>query len=56
MEWISIGKFAKMVGLTPTTIRRMHVISELDKGRRKKWMDEVKANAVSKKDTAEADT
>ena len=29
MELISIGKFAKMVGLTPTTIRRMHETGEL---------------------------
>lgn len=25
MELISIGKFAKMVGVTPTTLRRMHI-------------------------------
>ena len=25
MELISIGKFAKMVGVTPTTLRRMHL-------------------------------
>ncbi len=29
MELISIGKFAKMVGLTPTTLRRMHNTGEL---------------------------
>ena len=29
MELISLGKFAKMVGLTPTTIRRMHETGEL---------------------------
>ena len=29
MELISIGKFAKMVGLTPTTIRQMHETGEL---------------------------
>lgn len=29
MELISIGKFAKMVGLTPTTLRRMHDTGEL---------------------------
>lgn len=29
MELISIGKFAKMVGLTPTTLRRMHETGEL---------------------------
>lgn len=28
MELISIGKFAKMVGLTPTTLRRMHDTGE----------------------------
>ncbi len=29
MELISIGKFAKIVGLTPTTLRRMHNSDEL---------------------------
>lgn len=29
MELISIGKFAKMVGVTPTTLRRMHDAGEL---------------------------
>lgn len=29
MELISIGKFAKMVGVTPTTLRRMHDTGEL---------------------------
>lgn len=29
MELISIGKFAKMVGVTPTTLRRMHKSGEL---------------------------
>lgn len=29
MELISIGKFAKLVGLTPTTLRRMHDSGEL---------------------------
>lgn len=29
MELISIGKFAKIVGLTPTTLRRMHDSGEL---------------------------
>ena len=29
MELISIGKFAKMVGVTPTTLRRMHDSGEL---------------------------
>lgn len=29
MELISIGKFAKMVGVTPTTLRRMHETGEL---------------------------
>ena len=29
MELISIGKFAKMVGITPTTLRRMHETGEL---------------------------
>ena len=29
MELISIGKFAKMIGLTPTTLRRMHNTGEL---------------------------
>ena len=28
MELISIGKFAKMVGITPTTLRRMHETGE----------------------------
>ncbi len=28
MEWISIGNFANMVGLTPTTLRRMHDTGE----------------------------
>ena len=29
MELISIGKFAKMVGVTPTTLRRMHKRGDL---------------------------
>ena len=29
MELISIGKFAKQVGVTPTTLRRMHESGEL---------------------------
>ena len=29
MELISIGKFAKVVGVTPTTLRRMHETGEL---------------------------
>lgn len=29
MELISIGKFAKMVGVTTTTLRRMHESGEL---------------------------
>lgn len=29
MELISIGKFAKMVGITPTTLRRMHDTGKL---------------------------
>ena len=29
MELISIGKFAKMVGVTPTTLRRMHIRGDL---------------------------
>ena len=29
MELLSIGKFAKMVGVTPTTLRRMHKRGDL---------------------------
>ena len=29
MEWRSIGKFAKKVGLRPTTLRRKHDTGEI---------------------------
>lgn len=52
MELISIGKFAKIVGLTPTTLRRMHKTGELipyhiSKGGTRYYSDKQLSNFLS---------